>query len=49
MKLQVLIDEPLVIAAAGYWLDRWHGKRHPTRGRRRPKLCVKRNQQERVN
>jgi hypothetical protein len=41
MKLQ--LDNPQVIAAAGYWLERWHGKRHATRGRRRPKLTSPRN------
>ena len=42
MKLQGHYDEPKVIAVAGYWLDRWHGKRHPTRGRRRPLLSSQR-------
>lgn len=43
MKLQFQLDNPQVIAAAGYWLDRWQGKRHPTRGRRRPRLSWPRN------
>jgi hypothetical protein len=24
-----------VIRATGFWLERWQGKRHPTRGRKR--------------
>ena len=49
MKFQTQY-EPKVILAAGYWLERWHGKRHPTRGRvtgRKP--SGKKNEPERVN
>lgn len=26
---------PYLIRAAGFWLERWQGKRHPTRGTHR--------------